>query len=116
MLALTKTSPIKPQVDDTVTPPVYFVTGAALERFTQMTNWDYYESLKRFQSVLQAAGVTKALRAAGVKEGDSVVIGDMEMEWSDDQSDAALYDRWANNQRALGKPGKGMARWPHKSG
>lgn len=25
--------------------------GAALERFTQMTNWDYYEATRRFQKV-----------------------------------------------------------------
>jgi hypothetical protein len=25
-----------------------YVTGAAIERFVQMTNWDYFESFKRF--------------------------------------------------------------------
>lgn len=105
------------EVDDSVEgAPVYVVSGAALERFTQMTNWDYYESLKRFQTILDASGVTKALRGAGVKEGDTVVIGDMEMEWSNDQSEGALFDRWENNQRAMGRPGKGMARWPHRGG
>lgn len=29
------------------------VSGEALERFAQMTNWDYYEAVRRFQRVLQ---------------------------------------------------------------
>ena len=35
---------------------VYTVTGEAIERFAQMTNWDYYEAANRFQKVLEAAG------------------------------------------------------------
>lgn len=35
---------------------VFFVTGEAIERFAQMTNWDYYEAANRFQKVLEAAG------------------------------------------------------------
>jgi len=35
---------------------VFTVTGEAIERFAQMTNWDYYEAANRFQKVLEAAG------------------------------------------------------------
>jgi len=35
---------------------VFTVTGEALNRFAQMTNWDYYEAANRFQKVLEAAG------------------------------------------------------------
>jgi GTP-binding protein len=59
--------------------------GEAIERFAQMTNWDYYEAAKRFQKVLEASGINAALVARDVQDGDSVVIGDMEMEWSHDQ-------------------------------
>jgi Domain of unknown function (DUF1967) len=41
------------------------VQGEAIERFAAMTNWDYYESARRFQSVLNAAGVIKALKVRG---------------------------------------------------
>ncbi|XP_006658090.1 probable GTP-binding protein OBGC1, chloroplastic [Oryza brachyantha] len=59
------------------------VTGAGIERFVQMTNWQYSESLKRFQHALEACGVNKALIKRGVKEGDTVVVGEMEMIWTD---------------------------------
>lgn len=35
---------------------IFHVTGEAIERFAQMTNWDYYEAANRFQKVLEAAG------------------------------------------------------------
>lgn len=60
------------------------VVGAGIERFVQMTNWDYTESLKRFQHVLEACGVNKTLVKLGVKEGDTVVIGEMEMFWNEE--------------------------------
>lgn len=31
----------------------FIVEGAALERFTQMTNWEFFESVRRFQFVLK---------------------------------------------------------------
>ncbi len=40
----------------------WFVEGAALERLAQMTNWDYYEAVRRFQRVLEAAKINSALR------------------------------------------------------
>ena len=33
------------------TPYAFIVRGEAIERFTQMTNWDYFESYKRFARV-----------------------------------------------------------------
>ncbi|CAN6469332.1 unnamed protein product [Victoria cruziana] len=52
----------------------WHVTGAGLKRFVQMTNWQYAESMRRFQHVLEACGVHKALIKQGVKEGDTVII------------------------------------------
>lgn len=48
----------------TITPQLaegraFYVEGAAIERFTQMTNWNYYEALLRFQKVLEASGEFK---------------------------------------------------------
>eukprot|EP00884_Botryococcus_braunii_P009916 jgi/Botrbrau1/18926/Bobra.177_2s0079.2 len=91
----------------------WVVEGAAISCFAQMTNWDYYEASLRFQKVLDAAGINKALKERGVKEGDTVVIGPVEMVWSDDQSEAALYRGWLEDRRAQGKPFQGVARWPH---
>ena len=37
---------------------MFYVNGEAIDRFAQMTNWDYYEAANRFQKVLEAAGDT----------------------------------------------------------
>ena len=61
----------------------YRVVGKRIERAAAMTYWDYDEAILRFQRLLDTVGVTEALRAAGVQEGDTVHIGKHELEWSD---------------------------------
>ncbi|KAG7551127.1 GTP1/OBG domain [Arabidopsis thaliana x Arabidopsis arenosa] len=61
----------------------WHVVGAGLQRFVQMTNWRYMDSDKRFQHVLDACGVNKSLKNMGVKEGDTVIVGEMELIWHD---------------------------------
>jgi len=48
-----------------------------------MTYWDYDEAIMRFQKTLEALGITKALEAEGVQPGDTVFIGEYELEWGD---------------------------------
>ena len=62
------------------------VEGVAIERTAQMTNWDYYEAAMRFQRILRAMGITEALKAAGVAEGDTVMIGPLELVWGYDNA------------------------------
>lgn len=62
---------------------VWRVTGQKIERAAQMTYWEYEDSARRFQKILEALGIRKALSAAGVKEGDTVIIGEAELEWTD---------------------------------
>lgn len=57
------------------------ITGVALERAAAMTYWEHDQSVRRFQRMLQHLGVDKALRKAGVKGGDTVRIGEFELEW-----------------------------------
>jgi len=57
------------------------VQGRRVERVTAMTDWQQEEAVRRFQRVLDAMGVSAALERAGVKVGDTVRIGDMELEW-----------------------------------
>ncbi len=59
------------------------VSGEAIERAAAMTYWEYPQSVRRFQKILQALGVEEGLRSAGVQEGDTVFIGDFELEWVD---------------------------------
>ncbi len=61
----------------------YRVIGKRIERAAKMTYWDYDEAVLRFQRTLDVLGITAALREAGVQEGDTVFIGDHELEWSD---------------------------------
>jgi GTPase len=65
------------------TAQVYRVRGVKAERVAQMTNWDQEEGVYRFHRVLQAMGVNDALRAAGIREGDYVRIGEVELEWGE---------------------------------
>lgn len=101
---------------DLAGPRVWFVKGAAIERFAQMTDWGYYEAARRFQRVLIAAGIDAALRARGVLDGDTVIIGDLEFEYDSDRSEAGMYDKWYRARREAGVVGKGQARWPHVTG
>ena len=62
---------------------VYFVSGDRIERAAAMTYWDYDEAVLRFHKTLEALGVVDALTEAGARSGDTVFIGDFELEWSD---------------------------------
>lgn len=64
-------------------PDGWRVIGEAIERAAAMTYWDYPQSVRRFQKILQTLGVEDRLRKAGVQEGDTVFIGDYELEWFD---------------------------------
>ena len=97
------------------TPYAFVVEGAAIERFVQMTNWDYFESFKRFAQVLTMSGVEKALNEAGAGEGDRVVIGKYEFEWSDDRRESNLFESWKAKQdeKPAGTTLQGTRHWPH---
>lgn len=57
------------------------VQGAEVERVGAMTNWDLDEAVQRFQRIAEAMGLKAALREAGVQPGDTVRIGEVELEW-----------------------------------
>lgn len=60
------------------------VRGGKIERAVQRTNLNQYQSLIRLHRYLRSKGVLDVLRKAGVKEEDTVYIGEYEMEWSDE--------------------------------
>ncbi len=59
------------------------VHGAAIERAAAMTYWEFDGSVRRFQRLMGTLGVEEQLRKLGVQEGDTVFIGDYELEWQD---------------------------------
>jgi GTP-binding protein len=69
---------IVPQGDRT-----WRVEGEPLERAAAMTYWDNEEAIRRFQRLLARIGVDEALRRAGARTGDTVNIGEYELEWVD---------------------------------
>jgi GTP-binding protein len=59
------------------------LSGPALERAAAMTYWEHEQSVRRFQRLLRQLGVDKAMRTQGVRDGDTVYIGEYELEWKD---------------------------------
>jgi len=57
------------------------VDGRRVERLVAQTDFENDESAGRFQRELARLGVVEALRRAGVTAGDTVRIGDTELEW-----------------------------------
>jgi GTP-binding protein len=58
------------------------VKGKRVERVAAMTPFTLPEAAARFQRQLRAMGVVDALAEAGVEPGDTVRIGDQELEWT----------------------------------
>jgi GTPase len=61
----------------------YRIVGKRIERAASMTYWEYEEAVVRFYRILEALGIADALREAGIEAGDSVLIGEYELEWED---------------------------------
>jgi GTP-binding protein len=59
------------------------ISGTAIERAASMTYWQHDGSVRRFQKIMETLGVDEALRNAGVQEGDTVAIGEFELEWQE---------------------------------
>jgi GTP-binding protein len=59
------------------------VISKVVERAAEMTYWEYDEAVRRFQQLLDRLGIEDELRQAGVKTGDTVRIGEHELEWKD---------------------------------
>ena len=62
---------------------VYIVEGPAIEKILSRANLEDNESLYYFQKSIRFLGVEDALKAKGIKEGDTVKFVDWEMEWYD---------------------------------
>ena len=61
----------------------FIVSGKALEKLVAMTNFGNDEAVRRFQYIWRIKGIDKKLQERGIKEGNTVHIGDMEFEYRD---------------------------------
>lgn len=59
------------------------VVGAGIERASAMTYWEHDGAVRRFQRIMETLGVDEALQKAGAREGDTVHIGEFELEYLD---------------------------------
>jgi GTP-binding protein len=59
------------------------VRGIRVERAARRTNWQLDEAILRFHSFMESMGIIAVLEEAGVKAGDTVLIGDVELTWED---------------------------------
>ena len=57
------------------------IRGTQIERVAAMTYFEFDATLVRFQHILERMGITEAMEEAGVEPGDTVYIGDEELEW-----------------------------------
>jgi GTPase len=78
---------LRPQPDDAFTVSkengIFVVRGRRVERTVSMTKQESEESMDRLQTTLSKMGVTKALEEAGVKVGDTVRFGKVELYWGE---------------------------------
>ena len=59
----------------------YEVRGSRLERLARGIDWESPDALTYFQHLLTTLGVDRELRRQGVREGDTVKVGAVELEW-----------------------------------
>lgn len=59
------------------------LSGAAIERAAEMTYWEYDDSVRRFQKLMERLGVDEALRREGIREGQIVYIKEYELIWEE---------------------------------
>lgn len=62
-------------------PGVFRLSGEEIERLAVMTDWTNRQAIERFERIMRARGISSQLKEAGVEIGDTVIIGDIELEW-----------------------------------
>ena len=62
-------------------PAGWQVNGPRIEKIAHQTYWGVDEAVIRAYHILERMGVHDALRKAGVEEGDTVFLHDVELEW-----------------------------------
>ena len=62
---------------------VFIVTGKAVQRLMGRVNIEDNESMYYLQKSLKNMGIEDKLKEMGVKEGDTVILDDWELEWYD---------------------------------
>lgn len=62
---------------------IFLVGGKEIERHVAMTDMENEEAVERLQWIIKRMGIEDALKKAGIKEGDTVKIGEFEFEYAE---------------------------------
>ncbi len=62
---------------------IFHVKGKEIERHVAMTDMDNEEAVERLQWIIKRMGIEEDLKAEGIKEGDTVKIGNFEFEYAE---------------------------------
>lgn len=81
-------------------------------------NWDYYESVQRFHRILDAQGISEALKDEGAMEGDLVMIGEWDFTYNDRKnrwlSELGMEDVKPRKRRSPGGEGENHEKYQDK--
>ena len=64
-----------------VAPDAYEVVGPEIEGLVNRTQFERDEAVERFMKILDNMGIEKALREAGIQDGDTVIVGPMALDY-----------------------------------
>lgn len=63
----------------------YMVTGGRIIRISQVTDSRSTEQVIRFQNIMISMGIMDELKHLGVQNGDTIIVGKLELEYWDDE-------------------------------
>jgi GTP-binding protein len=61
------------------------VTGGRIIRISQVTDSRSTEQIIRFQNIMIGMGIMDELKRLGVQNGDTILVGKLELEYWDDE-------------------------------
>ena len=62
-------------------PDAYEVVGPEIDGLVGRTQFEHDEAVERFMKILDNMGIEKALREAGIQDGDTVIVGPMALDY-----------------------------------
>jgi len=63
----------------------YSVVGGKIKRLAQVTDARNTEQVLRLQHIMDDMGIFKDLKSLGVKDGDTIIVGHLELVYYDDE-------------------------------
>eukprot|EP00934_Nitzschia_sp_Nitz4_P007811 Nitzschia sp. Nitz4//scaffold130_size63480//20663//22468//NITZ4_006245-RA/size63480-processed-gene-0.79-mRNA-1//1//CDS//3329535177//7801//frame0 len=91
-------------ISDPAHPGQWRVKGEFIESIAKMTHWEYPEAVEHFGQQIDAIGISKQLEKRGAVDGDAVMVGQYEFEYSPGMSNPYIPKELLERERAMTKP------------